>query len=369
MSRQFFVELKWECENKHLNEGHLKVCEVCGKPKTDVDGDIDDGGLTPVADESFVEQAAAGVDWKCRFCGSAERRDSGECVQCGVSQDQGETPRARSFSSEAPTRPEGRKTMSSYAPPPILETRRRSKGLPWWAIAIPIVLALIIGGYFLFKPLDLHGTVTALAWQRTIHIDRYSLRHDSGFTVPSGALNLVNDGQRQNGWNYHVLVGHHRVTDASLCGTKNCRTDRSSCTTPKPVCTKLNNGFKSCTQADPVCSTICDPKTCSVNDYADLPIYADFYEWDFWGWGHNRDAMANGTTSDVRWPDTTPPPLQDGEQERESGREESYTVTFTGRKGDSWPYTPKSYSEFETYQLGSRHRIRVMLGSVSSVFD
>jgi len=369
MPREFYVELTWKCANAHSNEGHLKVCHVCGAPKTDVEGDIDDGSLTPVVDPKLAKQAAAGEDWSCQYCGAAERRDDGECVRCGVSQQQGEKrPVTKSsFTAEAPTKPEGWKQRSI---PPLQYTKRR-RSLPFWLIAAPVIVAIVIGLFFLLKPLDLHGKVTALAWQRTIHIDRYSLQHDSGFTLPSGALNVANDGQRQNGWNYHVLIGHHRVTDAALCGTKNCRTQTYGCVTPQPVCVKQNNGFKKCTQGDPVCqtSTTCDPKTCDVSDYADLPIYATFYEWDFWGWSHNRDALANGTTADVRWPDTTPPPLQDGEQERESGREESYTVTFTGRKGDSWSYTPKGYSEFETYQLGSRHKIRVVLGSVSTVFD
>ena len=241
-----------------------------------------------------------------------------------------------------------------------------------WAVVVLILLPFSLGCYFLFKPLDLHGTVTALSWQRTIHIDRYALRHDSGFDLPTGAQNVTNDGQRFHRTNFHVLVGHHRVTDADLCGTKNCRKVNRQCSTPLPSCTKQSNGFKKCTQPDPVCTydTLCDPMSCNVNDYADLPVYDTFYEWDIWQWAHERDATLSGTTSDVSWPRISPPTeLQPGEQEREAGRDESYTVTFTGRKGDSWSYTPKNGDEYQTYRMGSRHRIRVMLGSVSQVFD
>lgn len=356
MPRDFFVELTWRCVNNHQNKGDDTVCSTCGAPKQDVDADempAEVSEADAVQDPKKLSHAQAGPGWKCRYCGAVERREDGNCVRCGVDQARGEkrdeTPTTASLASS-------HKVKFSARPQPLF----------------PILIAVGITGFIvcmwlLFRTKELHGTVTALAWQRTIHVDRYTLRSHEGFNEDgaeqTGALHVrVIDTHRYH-YTRHVAVGSHLVTDSDICGTRNCRKGPPhDCYTPKRECTKLKNGYAKCTQPDEVCryNTLCDPKTCSVTDYRDIPVYDTFYTWDQWEWRPEREAIASGTNLQVNWPDVTPQrPFNPGEQERERGREETFEVSLTGRKGDTWTYHPASEGDFQRFSLGGRHLMKV----------
>jgi len=88
----FQVEMRWRCSTcEHENLGRHKECLNCGKPKGREEfydapgtGDSEVSIRDAVTDPELIKQAKAGADWECAFCKSHQRRDSGECVECGA---------------------------------------------------------------------------------------------------------------------------------------------------------------------------------------------------------------------------------------------------------------------------------------------
>lgn len=364
MPKEWFVEMTWRCSSAHVNKGEDTVCTLCGEPKKDVDADempADSSYENRVTEQKKIAHAREGAMWKCRFCGSAERRGDGNCAQCGVDQVTGE----KKDSMPPAVASRLRVQASAYEGRSALHRTR------FWFLMGSAALGFILCAWLLFRTKELHGNVTALGWDRTIHLERYSLHHEDGWTVPTGGQNIVNDGTRFHYTRFHVDTGRTRtVTDKDICGTKNCRKGPPhDCVTPKPSCTKQKNGFARCTQGDPVCryDTFCDAKTCEAEIYTDIPVFDTFYEWDAWRWAPTTDLKASGSTLQVSWPVSPPAELLGpGEQIREAGRDETYTVSLTGRKGDTWTYHPANESEFLKFPMQSRHLMDVnAFGSVT----
>lgn len=100
MSRSWQVEMGWHCSFcKGLNRGRHKECQGCGAP-LDHSNFIDlpdegEGREFAVHDPELVKQAKAGRDWKCRYCRSQQRRDNGDCANCGSDQSDSKVVRSK----------------------------------------------------------------------------------------------------------------------------------------------------------------------------------------------------------------------------------------------------------------------------------
>jgi hypothetical protein len=80
------IEMRWRCSACDTeNLGRHKTCQHCGKPKGREEFyDAPEDEEVPITDPELLKQALAGPDWECAFCKSHQRRDSGECVECGA---------------------------------------------------------------------------------------------------------------------------------------------------------------------------------------------------------------------------------------------------------------------------------------------
>lgn len=361
------IEMLWRCGDKgcnHENKGRHKKCARCGRPKTEEDGFYmpgDTSHAAAVTDGEMLRQAKGGEDWLCRFCSTRQFRADKICDNCGVDQAQGVTKEARSTAD--PVVP-----MTSYIP--------SVNKVPW----LPIVGGgggMILFIWFLFwafTPKIVSATVAGASWNTVVHVDRYTKYAHDGFSPPGDAIDVKNIGTRVHHYD-HVLTGNHQEPyqhDYS-CG-QTCRTIPRSCYTTPRSCRSNKNGYATCTGGDQVCTgggQSCSTKYCTetlyrtVNDYTDIPQFAPFYIWQRWEWGHDRDVPASGVDLEPVYAD---PHLRghtdDGEDEREAGRELDMTVTFTDGK-DRWYYKPRDVSELSHYPTGRHYKIKV--GALSSV--
>jgi hypothetical protein len=237
------------------------------------------------------------------------------------------------------------------------------------AVAGVTLLALIF--FLVFRTKTLDATVSAVAWSRTVSVDRYQVYGHEGWSPGGGAFDVQDRGSRVHHYD-HVLVGHHRepYQESYTCG-ETCTTVRGTCTTTPRNCTSNKNGSATCTGGDRVCSPdtkSCVPKTCTrtayrtVDDYEDQPRYQNWYAWKAWEWGHNRDVRVGDSTTSTYWPSEEQIRLSvglaPGEQERESGRTEHYAVVMLGG-GDRYTYEPHSDEEFKRFSVGDTRRIKV----------
>lgn len=408
------IELFWQCSTcTHIIGGLQKECENCGKPRTEHELDIwpkDLSAAKAIKDPARIKQARAGADWKCKYCGSSQRRDDGKCKQCGADQRQGrevhqdtkvvgvdlgtgaalddhvikDAPAPESTVTEEQMVQEdmmkevGEMIRSDFAPeartlPRQAPLRRKEKKVvkrftlkPAGIVAIGLVaFACLL--YFLLKPRVVDVQVSSLEWVRTVHVDRYRVFHRDGWSPDYGAFRIQDEGQRVHHYD-HVRVGSHeeRYTEQVACG-QNCITP--SCYTTPVNCSSNKNGTASCSGGDQVCpSPICttrycgEPRTRTVDEYEDQPRYQMWYSWKVWDWGHDRDASTSGTSTEVSW--ATPEQthlgigIESGEKEREASREEWFHVLFAG-DGDTWKFDPKSEDEFKRYPVGKKYKIKV----------
>ncbi len=83
------IEMWWSCSTCKTDcLGRHKKCTHCGKAKgREPFFDKEDlGPEAAVTNTELLKQATAGSDFECRFCHSHNRRDDGNCAECGSMQ-------------------------------------------------------------------------------------------------------------------------------------------------------------------------------------------------------------------------------------------------------------------------------------------
>ena len=164
-----------------------------------------------------------------------------------------------------------------------------------WGVVVSVVAVVSGLVFWLLQPRILDARVVDRRWTHRIVVERYQIVAGEGFAEnqPANAFDVVNAGQRH----------HHddRVQDGSeqesysenvACG--------EDCSTTSVTCTSNDNGFKSCSGGDRVCST----RYCSETRYRDVPHYktvpvsATWFSWRAWQWADAREVVDQG--KDVR---------------------------------------------------------------------
>lgn len=417
------IEMFWGCTVCNAeNLGRRKTCKNCGAPRTEKSPEWMPGDLSPMAavkDPKLLQKFKAGADWKCKYCGSSQFRADGNCAQCGSEQENSISPASLGRLADAALEPEpdpfskrrkpeptdnelrdlieGKEepepfvTEGNYreapkrAPTPISfeeevplsiplkQAPKKFSISPKFLIRGGVTLALGVLGlvlYLIFHTRIIDTHVTAVQWTYTVSVDRYQVWSREGWTPDYGAFDTHDQGSRIHHYD-HVRVGSHQehYNERVACG-QDCRTIKGSCYTTTRNCTSNKNGSATCSGGDYVCdpdtqsctTRYCDePRTRTVDDYEDQPRYQDWYSWHVWDWGHNRNVVSAGATTETHWPPDSEirlgMGLARGEKERESGRQESYTATLFGDK--SYEYIPKSLTEFQKFPVGSQHKIKV----------
>jgi hypothetical protein len=86
------------------------------------------------------------------------------------------------------------------------------------------------------------------------------------------------------------------------------------------------------------------------------------YSWKVWRWGHNRNVVESGASTETFWPSKEKVALNKGctgkEKERTSKNSE-YKVVFKDEDGETYDYEPIGEDDFRQFSIGSTHRIRV----------
>lgn len=404
----FHVEMLWRCGTcRTENKGRFKTCQSCGKPKEgepfyDAHGAEAPSIADAVADPALIVQANAGSDWECIYCGSHQRRDSGECATCGAKQgyskghetswDDGATGPSghglnerEEIDAEIAKAAEQPKRRTARAPAPTAMgldideplPSRPALGIGGKAISVIALGAALLGMilYLLFRTTIVDATVATVAWEHKVAVERYQVVRGDGFdeTQPADAFGVEVIGLRHH-HNNRILDGYDKVPyeDRYQCG-ETCSTTPRSCTRTPVRCTDNRNGFKSCSGGDERCTggdRRCTPKYCTQTKYREEPryrhepVYEPYYQWKVWRWLQNRAIVERGTNNEPFWPSTETVRLNagcsDGEQERAS-RSSAYEVVFEGPDRDRHRYEPKSEGEFRALAPGTKRKMKVRI--------
>jgi hypothetical protein len=384
------IEMTWWCSGcKRQNLGRYKQCQGCGNPK-DASEEFEmpaETAFTPtVTDPELLRMATAGPDWRCRFCGSDQRRGDDSCGNCGA------------LAAEQPE-------LRTAVP----KKRRSPLG---WLLGTLLALSCCFSGCIscmtwagrvISGDRSYSATVTSASWEHVIDVERYAQRIQEGFkeAIPADATDVKKIGQRVH---HHdqIVTGYttqsfvDTVPDGTrmetysvreVCG-EDCTTEPQRC---REVCTSNRNGFATCREECSGGKRRCKPRYCSdtrlrevpqkrsqnrtirVPTYRQEPRYAEAFSYKQWTWAHDRTERKSGSlgadddrvergASKLPWPagarSTGLPP---GEQERET-RTSRYVVTVH-YSGSSVRYQVETPEALARLPPGSRHTLRVEGGS------
>jgi hypothetical protein len=309
----YTIEMLWTCRvcKQERNRGLAKHCRNCGHPKDDRDEEFFPEDLTKALEGDDALKAAAGPDWKCKYCGSLQGALNKCCTECGVDPKTGAKPWDATIKTVTESVATGEKSetavMDNADTAPPVETAYRdnayvppaSQGRPHWldsltsrqievrrAIFMFVALvACFVGAWALFRTKIVEAHVSWVRWEHRVIVDRYQVFHRDGFYPDPSAFNVTPNGQRIHHYD-HVRIGSHKehYNERVACG-QSCSTP--SCYTTQRTCTSNRNGTANCTGGDRICpppscvTKYCDEsRTRTVDDYEDQPRYQTYYVWD-----------------------------------------------------------------------------------------
>lgn len=335
-----YVQLVWRCPNcSQANPGPQKTCATCGAPQPEgvAFENAPQGEL--LTDQAASEKVKKGADLHCPYCGTRNPADAKICSQCNGDLTGGKQRQAGNvvgaFNPEpagsvtCPTcgtsNPSGNTRCSScngpLLPPPAQAAQpvppasvtpaspRRKVGLAILLILLGLVCVAAI--IFLTRTSEITGTVTDLAWNRTLEIEQLQpvSRSDWKESIPADAQ-VGSCEQRLN-----------RTQDQPEGNFKEV------CGTPYTVDTGTGLG--------------------EVVQDCQYEIYMDYCSYTAQDWVVVNTVEQTGQGNQPYWPDPSLTSTQ-----RQGGRSETYTITFDTEKGPM-DYSTHELVVYNNFSLGS----------------
>lgn len=311
-------EMLWDCKycgtEKLLGKTH-KFCPVCGAQQ-DPEWRYypSDEEKVAVNDHVFV-----GADKICPNCSSLNVADAEFCTRCGAPQSAASAVKAQAARAAAGNSLSGvqsfqmedldaRQMAEKF---PHLRPKAASKRPRWlFPVIGAVVLAIIAFALFaVFAKREETGFVSALDWQRTIDVERFTAVQGSQVCpAPSDAYNVTSRYEQ---------VGSRQVPDGETCSNR---------------------------QVDQGDGTFRQERVCTTR-YRSEPIYDDVCYYTVNRWGYSRSIEANSATSaNLAWPVTNLNSAVGSSSqcngvlpvlgcEKEGSRKEVYQVTITMDNG------------------------------------
>ena len=346
-----YVQMVWTCPNCGAkNPGARRTCKNCGAsmPK-DVKFEVPIKEEL-IQDQKIVEEAKAGPDIYCAYCGNRNPGNAATCSNCGAALSEGKTREAgeKFAAQETPATDTircevcgtenpinllactscGSPLKTSYVPPSskIPEVSSGQNGRKGFlgsrGCLITGIMLLILGFiaiYFAFLKTDqTTAVVTNTEWKTQIEI-----------------LGLVN--KTAEDW-YDEIPSNSTIEDCS----KEVR-EKSDSYVPgsveecgEPYLVDRGNGYSEKVQ------------DCFYNVYDDKCTYT------YLDWGVISVKTATGQDSNPRMP-----LLNLGSDQKKGSEQVSYTVSFQDDAGKNYAYNPTTIDEYQTFNLDDTYTIEV----------
>ncbi|MEZ4646495.1 MAG: zinc finger protein [Chloroflexota bacterium] len=335
-----YVELEWTCPHcGYKNPGSVTVCNSCGAPQPENVQFEQPAQENLITDEQKLQQAKAGPDIHCPYCGTRNPAGSTVCSQCGgdltdaAARDSGKTVGAHRDqpAPEIPCPACG--TMnpanahrcaqcgSSLATPQAAPAPARvpQRKTPTWIFAVIglVILACVAFAILSLRTEEVIGTVNALSWERTIGIEELRpVEHSAWYDdVPGNAI-LGSCQEKVRG-----TQDNPAPNSVEVCGT--------------PYTVDEGSGFGQVVQ------------DCYYE------VYDDWCSYTVDEWLQVDEIRANGSNPNPTWPQ-----LQLSGGQREGKRDENYEIVFD-TDGRSYTYSTSNEETFLQCDPGSEWILNV----------
>lgn len=338
-----YVDLEWTCPNcGNRNVGTAIKCVTCGNPQPEaVEFEAGASGEL-LSDEEKIARAKAGPDVACPYCGTRNLATAERCKQCsgdlqgGEKREAGRVVGAYRPGAAPPVTCANCGTENPAAatkcancgaplgkPAPAPEAKPASPAgaaMPRWLVPAIILLIVACIAFFAAQALRRNQDVVevqGVQWQRRILVQALLpvTRSDWEDQLPAGAEGVQCEQRVRS-------TSPDPAPDAvEVCGT------------PYVVDTGTGVG--------------------EVVQDCEYQIYDAYCDYRTLAWVAAPVVVAEGTDYSPRWPET-----RLGSDQREVGREESYSVILGG-DGEEYRWPVRSLEELQQYQPGSRWSIEV----------
>ncbi len=344
-----YVRLQWTCPNCGAkNPGPNKTCAGCGAPQPENVAFEQAAQEKLVQDQAEIQQAKAGPDIHCAYCGARNPAGTKICSQCGADLTEGKARKAGDVlgafqDKKAPDvacpscgtlnpasalkcakcgAPMGRPVKAS---PQIAQASRGCSPIVYviGAVAIGLIALLV---FLLTRTNDVVATVTQASWQRSIAVEALvPVTHEGWLSdIPAGA-DVGTCSQK-----IHHTQDQPAPGAVEVCGT--------------PYTQDTGSGYGEVVQD------------------CEYQVYADWCAYSAQEWQVVDSLLLTGDTMAPTWPAVQ---LQPGQ--REGPREEQFSVTFDA-DGKTYGYSPSSLGSYQQYQPGSRWILQVnKLGAINDI--
>lgn len=327
---------RWDCPvcGQVGNLGNATSCPSCGSPRgKDVQFYLPENS-DEITEAKLLQEANAGVDWRCDYCGSDNKATATTCKSCGNERTKEDIDRnLYEYSlSETPHANPSKKVKPDIAPESLTQKSPgfKSKGL-LFVIGLVLVIAIIS-----FMPRSFKVQVIKHSWYRSIEIENNKLVTEEDWNMPSNAVELKNSSRAIH--HYNQVLSHYETR------YRNVQVQVGS---EQYICgqTDMGNGYFQDRYCDrPVYDTRQESYQAPI--YTNVPVYATKYRYTIYKWVKDHDIDAQGNDQNAKWPSEQ---LANNNW-REGKKTEKYILFLKDNKG-------KEYQEEVDYNLWSNIRL------------
>jgi hypothetical protein len=339
------IELQWTCPNCNgINPGPEKSCLNCGAPQPE-DVEFEQAERQElITDEEKINQAEAGADIHCPYCGTRNPAGTEVCNKCGGDLVEGmkrESGRVVGAYKTGPVamiacphcgedNPETEMTCANCGgslaqmKPPEAQTvgvpQSSSKTRLWIIIAVVVALVIACGAYFFFanRTQATNGLVDNVGWERSVPVEALLPVDHEGWQdeIPTEAIVKTCAEEVRS------IQSNPAPNSAEVCGT--------------PYTVDSGSGFAEVVQD------------------CEYEVYESFCTFTLDEWQVVDVVVAGGSDYSPVWPE---PVLEEGQRVAEEW-EETFTIIFVSGE-EIYRYTTTDINLFQAAQLGSEWTLNI----------
>ena len=335
------IEGLWDChycKTKNI-KSRYEECPNCGKPRDKGTRFRMPNQITYVAEEE-AKKISRNPDWICDYCGNLNSDNLTSCKSCGAER----TSENLDYFTNKAKRDSKAETVSSYYEETQNDeyedntsdysyennysyySNNNKSGSNFFKnnwktlTAIPLILALIAGLFFLFTPKQEEIIINGFKWERSIDIQRYQTVKESDWSLPSNARLLYSNLEFSH---YQPVLDHYETK------TREVPVERQVGTVEVVIGHKdLGNGyFEEITDSQPVYETFYETEYYEEAVYRDEPVYLMKYYYEIDKWLYERSVKTDGKDKNAYWGETNL-----NNDERVSSQNETYYIIGTDKK-------------------------------------
>ena len=332
----------WDCPfcGRKGIDGLLDKCPGCGTGKRDdtryymkSSSDLVSGEELEAAGIGKDENDGLHKEWVCPFCGQLNNWKDQVCVSCGAPKESAEELYGDAAIRKAERAAKEAQDLGGQA----LESKHKKKPT-FLLIAAAVMLLLILINVPLLHETE---TVTAFAWEREVTVEALETVQESDWSLPERA-DLIRKASEIH--HYDQVLDHYET-----------RYETRSRQVPDGYDTTVtyedngNGTFREVEHKTPRYRTEYYEEAVQIPIYRDEPVYRTQYYYYIDKWIPKEHYPTSGTDQEPYW--SSAYRLRDNE--RDTLREEEYSVILTGKKESR---VSMDYGTWSKVQLGDQYR-------------